>query len=289
MVVGLAVVLATPGRAEIYKDIRVTLNSMLAGILGTPERAPRDLVINGQPLEFTPYQSDRSISDITDEWLRVLAANTRPAMPKSSDREELTAVIAANMMIVPKVSRIRDDLAVVVRFFDGDGEAALDYMRRQDPNDPSEKAPIPGVSIMISRPADAPMTEVLMSRFDDVAATLPAFAAPADVGKLPVSLRPPAGVEVLSDIGDRDKGHMSRTVVSKGTLAAARWSDQRADLLVRDGFTIETPPAERGGVTALYGRRGSVEANVLYTRSKTDGRTVEVIQIRQPFVEGITP
>ncbi|ANK94587.1 MULTISPECIES: hypothetical protein [Rhizobium] len=289
LVVGLAVILATPGRAEIYKDIRVTLNSMLAGILGTPERAPRDLVINGQPLEFTPYQSDRSISDITDEWLRVLAANTRPAMPKSSGREELTAVIAANMMIVPKVSRIRDDLAVVVRFFDGDGEAALDYMRRQDPNDPSAKAPIPGVSIMIRRPADAPMTEVLMSRFDDVAATLPAFAAPADVGKLPVSLRPPAGVEVLSDIGDRDKGHMSRTVVSKGTLAAARWSDQRADLLIRDGFTIETPPAERGGVTALYGRRGSVEANVLYTRSKTDGRTVEVIQIRQPFVEGITP
>ncbi|AGS24770.1 hypothetical protein [Rhizobium etli] len=289
LAVGLAVVLATPGRAEIYKDIRVTLNSMLAGILGTPERAPRDLVINGQPLEFTPYQSDRSISDISDDWLRVLAANTRPAMPKSSDREELTAVIAANMMIVPKVSRIRDDLAVVVRFFDGDGEAALDYMRRQDPNGPSAKAPIPGVSIMIRRPADAPMTEVLMSRFDDVAATLPAFAAPADVGKLPMSLRPPAGVEVLSDIGDRDKGHMSRTVVSKGTLAAARWSDQRADLLVRDGFTIETPPAERGGVTALYGRRGSVEANVLYTRSKTDGRTVEVIQIRQPFVGGTTP
>ncbi|MDK4735878.1 hypothetical protein [Rhizobium sp. CNPSo 3490] len=288
LVVGLAV-MATPGRAEIYKDIRVTLNSMLAGILGTPERAPRDLVINGQPLEFTPYQSDRSISEITDEWLRVLAANTRPAMPKSSDREELTAVIAANMMIVPKVSRIRDDLAVVVRFFDGDGEAALAYMRRQDPNDPSARAPIAGVSIMIRRPADAPMTEVLMSRFDDVAATLPAFAAPADVAKLPTSLRPPAGVEVLSDIGDHDKGHMSRTVVSKGTLAAARWSDQRADLLVRDGFTIETPPAERGGVTALYGRRGSVEANVLYTRSRTDGRTVEVIQIRQPFVEGTTP
>ncbi|MBX5225055.1 hypothetical protein HJC06_01145 [Rhizobium sp. NLR9b] len=289
LVVGLAVMVATPGRATIYKDIRVTLNSMLAGILGAPERAPRDLVINGQPLEFTPYQSDRSISDITDEWLRVLAANTRPAMPKSSDREELTAVIAANMMIVPKVSRIRDDLAVVVRFFDGDGEAALDYMRRQDLNNPTARAPIPGVSIMIRRPANAPRTEVLMSRFDDVAATLPAFAAPADVGKLPQSLRPPAGVEVLSDIGDHDKGHMSRTVVSKGTLAAARWSDQRADLLVRDGFTIETPPAERGGVTALYGRRGSVEANVLYTRSKTDGRTVEVIQIRQPFLEGITP
>ncbi|MBX5219563.1 hypothetical protein HJC04_04390 [Rhizobium sp. NLR8a] len=288
LVVGLAVI-ASPGRAEIYKDIRVTLNSMLAGILGAPERAPRDLVINGQPLEFTPYQSDRSISDITDEWLRVLAANTRPAMPKSSDREELTAVIAANMMIVPKVSRIRDDLAVVVRFFDGDGEAALAYMRRQDPNKPSARAPIPGVSIMIRRPANAPMTEVLMSRFDDVAATLPAFAAPADVAKLPTSLRPPAGVEVLSDIGDHDKGHMSRTVVSKGTLAAARWSDQRADLLIRDGFTIETPPAERGGVIALYGRRGSVEANVLYTRSKTDGRTVEVIQIRQPFLEGITP
>ncbi|MBB3352612.1 hypothetical protein HJB79_05025 [Rhizobium lentis] len=288
LIVGLAV-MTTPGRAEIYKDIRVTLNSMLAGILGAPERAPRDLVINGQPLEFTPYQSDRSIADITDEWLRVLAANTRPAMPKSSDREELTAVIAANMMIVPKVSRIRDDLAVVVRFFDGDGEAALDYMREQDPNDPSARAPIPGVSIMIRRPADAPMTEVLMSRFDNVAATLPAFAAPADVAKLPTSLRPPAGVEVLSDIGDHDKGHMSRTVVSKGTLAAARWSDQRADLLVRDGFTIETPPEERGGVTALYGRRGSVEANVLYTRSKTDGRTVEVIQIRQPFVEGLTP
>ncbi len=104
-----------------------------------------------------------------------------------------------------------------------------------------------------------------------------------------MSLRPPAGVEVLSDIGDRDKGHTSRTVVSKGTLTASRWSDQRADLLVRDGFTIETPPAQRGGVTALYGRRGSVEANVLYVRSKTDGRTVEVIQIRQPFVEGITP
>ncbi|MFS2174459.1 hypothetical protein ACCC98_00645 [Rhizobium pisi] len=289
LVIGLAVAVATPGRAEIYKDFRVTLNSMLASILGAPERSPRDLVINGQPLEFTPYQSDRSISDITDEWLRVLAANTRPALPKSNSKEELTAVIAANMLIVPKTSRIRDDLAVVVRFFDGDGEAALDYLKRQDPANPSAKPPIPGVSILIRRPADAPMTEVLMSRFEDVASTLPAFAAPADVSKLPQSLRPPAGVEVLSDIGDHDKGHMSRTVVSKGTLSAARWSDQRADLLARDGFTIEAPPAERGGVTALYGRRGSVEANVLYTRSKTDGRTVEVVQIRQPFVEGITP
>ncbi|MBY3542591.1 hypothetical protein HFN69_19165 [Rhizobium laguerreae] len=289
LVIGLAAAMATPVRAEIYKDLRVTLNSMLAGILGAPERAPRDLVINGQPLEFTPYQSDRSISDITDEWLRVLAVNTRPALPKSNDKEELTAVIAANMLIVPKTSRIRDDLAVVVRFFDGDGEAARDYLRRQDPANSSARAPIPGVTIMIRRPADAPMTEVLMSRFDDVASTLPAFAAPADVTKLPQSLRPPAGVEVLSDIGDRDKGHTSRTVVSKGTLSAVRWSDQRADLLARDGFTIETPPAQRGGVTALYGRRGSVEANVLYTRSKTDGRTVEVIQIRQPFVGGITP
>ncbi|TBY06200.1 hypothetical protein [Rhizobium laguerreae] len=289
LVIGLAAAMATPVRAEIYKDLRVTLNSMLAGILGAPERAPRDLVINGQPLEFTPYQSDRSISDITDEWLRVLAVNTRPALPKSNDKEELTAVIAANMLIVPKTSRIRDDLAVVVRFFDGDGEAALDYLRRQDPSNSSARAPIAGVTIMIRRPADAPMTEVLMSRFDDVASTLPAFAAPADVTKLPQSLRPPAGVEVLSDIGDRDKGHTSRTVVSKGTLSAVRWSDQRADLLARDGFTIETPPAQRGGVTALYGRRGSVEANVLYTRSKTDGRTVEVIQIRQPFVGGITP
>ncbi|MBB3914812.1 hypothetical protein [Rhizobium fabae] len=289
LVIGLAVAVATPGRAEIYKDFRVTLNSMLASILGAPERSPRDLVINGQPLEFTPYQSDRSISDITDEWLRVLAANTRPALPKSNSKEELTAVIAANMLIVPKTSRIRDDLAVVVRFFDGDGEAALDYLRRQDPANPSAKPPIPGVSILIRRPADAPMTEVLMSRFEDVGSTLPAFAAPADVSKLPQSLRPPAGVEVLSDIGDHDKGHMSRTVVSKGTLSAVRWSDQRADLLARDGFTIEAPPAERGGVTALYGRRGSVEANVLYTRSRTDGRTVEVVQIRQPFVEGITP
>ncbi|MBY3330102.1 MULTISPECIES: hypothetical protein [Rhizobium] len=289
LVIGLAAAMATPVRAEIYKDLRVTLNSMLAGILGAPERAPRDLVINGQPLEFTPYQSDRSISDITDEWLRVLAVNTRPALPKSNDKEELTAVIAANMLIVPKTSRIRDDLAVVVRFFDGDGEAALDYLRRQDPSNSSARAPIPGVTIMIRRPADAPMTEVLMSRFENVASTLPAFAAPADVTKLPQSLRPPAGVEVLSDIGDRDKGHTSRTVVSKGTLSAVRWSDQRADLLARDGFTIETPPVQRGGVTALYGRRGSVEANVLYTRSKTDGRTVEVIQIRQPFVGGITP
>ncbi|MBY3182751.1 hypothetical protein HFO24_13890 [Rhizobium laguerreae] len=289
LVIGLAAAMATPVRAEIYKDLRVTLNSMLAGILGAPERAPRDLAINGQPLEFTPYQSDRSISDITDEWLRVLAANTKPALPRSDNKEELTAVIAANMLIVPKTSRIRDDLAVVVRFFDGDGEAALDYLRRQEPANSSARAPIPGVTIMIRRPADAPMTEVLMSRFDDVASTLPAFAAPADVTKLPQSLRPPAGVEVLSDIGDRDKGHTSRTVVSKGTLSATRWSDQRADLLARDGFTIETPPAQRGGVTALYGRRGSVEANVLYTRSKTDGRTVEVIQIRQPFVGGITP
>ncbi|RUM26937.1 hypothetical protein EFQ99_01665 [Rhizobium vallis] len=285
LVVGLAAaIMAKPGHAEVYKDFRATLNSMLAGILGAPERSPRDLVINGQPLEFTPYQSDRSISDITDEWLRVLAANTRPAMPKSSDREELTAVIAANMLIVPKTSRIRDDLAVVVRFFDGDGEAALDYLSRQDPAHPSARAPIPGVSILIRRPADAPMTEVLMTRFDDVAATLPAFAAPADVSKLPPSLRPPAGVEVLSDIGDHDTGHMSRTVVSKGTLSATRWSDARADLLIRDGFTIEAPPVQRGGVTALYGRRGSVEANVLYTSSKSDGGTVEVIQIRQPFV-----
>ncbi len=143
LVIGLAAAVATPGRAEIYKDLRVTLNSMLAGIVGAPERAPRDLVINGQPLEFTPYQSNRSISDITDEWLRVLAVNTRPALPKSNDKEELTAVIAANMLIVPKTSRIRDDLAVVVRFFDGDGEAALDYMRRQDPEESFGKSADP--------------------------------------------------------------------------------------------------------------------------------------------------
>ncbi|MGO7550582.1 hypothetical protein AB9E34_33100, partial [Rhizobium leguminosarum] len=62
-----------------------------------------------------------------------------------------TAVIASNILIVPKTSRIRDDLAVVVRFFDGDGDAALDYLRRQDPKNPSARAPIPGVSIMIRR------------------------------------------------------------------------------------------------------------------------------------------
>ncbi|MGO7443013.1 hypothetical protein ACC673_37820, partial [Rhizobium ruizarguesonis] len=81
-------------------------------IVGAPERAPRALVIHGQQLEFPPYQSDRSISAITDEWLRVLAVNTRPALPKSNDRQERTAVIAANMLIGPKTSRIRDDLAV---------------------------------------------------------------------------------------------------------------------------------------------------------------------------------
>lgn len=54
------------------------------------------------------------------------------------------------MLIVPKTSRIRDDLAVVVRFFDGDGEAALDYLKRQDPENPSARAPIPGVTIMTS-------------------------------------------------------------------------------------------------------------------------------------------
>lgn len=57
LVIGFAAAMATPGRAEIYKDLRVTLNSMLAGIVGAPERAPRDLVINGQPLEFTPIRA----------------------------------------------------------------------------------------------------------------------------------------------------------------------------------------------------------------------------------------
>ena len=287
---GLAVMAAiTPGRAEVFKSVRATLNSMLAGIVGAPERTPRDLVINGQPLQFTPYQSDRSVSDITDEWLQALTAKTQIALPKTSDRAELTTVIAANILTVPKVSRVRDELAVVVQFFDGNGNAALDYLQRQDRSRPSAKGPIPGVSIMIRRTANAPTTEVLMTRFDDVASALPAFAAPADVSNLPQSLRPPAGVDVLSDIGDHDQGHTSRTVISKGGLSGARWSDVRAGLLARDGFTIETPSTHGDGIIALYGRRGSVEANVLYTHSKTDGRTVEVIQIRQPFVEGTTP
>ncbi|MGO8586838.1 hypothetical protein ACC846_38345, partial [Rhizobium ruizarguesonis] len=72
----------------------------------------------------------------TDEWLRVLSVNTRPALPKGNDRQELTAFIAANMLIVPNTSRIRDDLSVVVQFFDGDGEAALYYLRLQDPTNP---------------------------------------------------------------------------------------------------------------------------------------------------------
>jgi hypothetical protein len=282
---------ARPGMADVYRTVAKTLDTVMAQIAGSPERRPRDLVVNGQPLQFTPYQSKRSVADITDEWLAALKLDTRPADGKGNENEEAFAA-AANLLVSPKVSRVGDDYSVVIRFFDGDGPSAQSFLHAQDlarmGKIPSDR-PMPGVAVSIHRPAGSDMTEVLMTRFDDVQATLAAFTAPADIRKLPAAMRPPAGAEVLSDIGDQGTGHTSRTVISSGVLSAQNWSDARANLLTRAGFSVEAKRAGKNGVLALHARRETVEADILYTKGSKAGEVVEVIEIRQPLVEGKMP
>lgn len=282
---------ARPGMADVYRTVAKRLDTVIAEISGSPERRPRDLVINGQPLQFTPYQSKRSVGDITDEWLAALKLDTRPAEGKGNAGEE-TFAAAANLLVSPKVSRVGGDYAVVIRFFDGDGPAAQSFLHAQDIariGKIASNRPMPGVALSIRRMPGSDMTEVLMTRFDDVQATLAAFTAPADVRKLPATMRPPAGAEVLSDIGDQGTGHTSRTVISSGVLSAQNWSDARANLLTRAGFSVEGKRAGANGVLALHARRETVEADILYTRGSKPGETVEVIEIRQPLVEGKMP
>lgn len=279
-----------PAAADVYRYVETSLQTILAGIVGAPERQPRDLTINGAPLEFTPYQSSRSVADITDEWLKALAADTRLA-PVPADPVAAQLARAANDLVTPKVSRVGDDFSVIVRFFDGDGPAALAFLDRNVALTPAELAsrPTPGMAVSVRRPPGSQTTEVLMSRFEDAAASLAAFAADADPRRLPATLRPPAGVTVLSDIGDRGAGHMTRTVVSSGRVSAAAWRDTRARLLAGGGFSVERVPPGRNGLLALHGRRGAVEADVLYASGANAGEIVEVIAIRQLLLEGKAP
>lgn len=281
---------ARPAVAEVYRYMRASLESVLSGIVGSPERRARDLIVNGQPLRFTPYQSDRDVADITDEWLAALRADTR-FVPVPVDPVEAELAVAANRLVVPKLSRVHGDFSVIVRFFDGDGPAAFSFLRAGASPiaaDPANNRAIPGTTVSVLRPDGSRMTDVLMTRFDDTAAGLAAFTASADIRRLPAALRPPAGAEVLSDIGDQGSGHISRTVISSGVLSAATWRNTRSRLLERDGFTVEITRPGKNGVLAMHARRGSVEADVLYTNGSNTSEIVEVIAIRQLLVEGKT-
>ncbi|MEP9374719.1 hypothetical protein [Mesorhizobium sp. KR1-2] len=248
-------------------------------------------MINGQPLEFTPYQSTRSVADITDEWLEALDADTRLAH-LAADPMAVELAAAANRLVAPKVSRVGEDFSVIVRFFDGNGSDALSFLQAgaaRLPTDTAAAGPIPGVTVSIRRPPGSKMTEVLMTRFDDAVASLEAFASAADPRRLPAALRPPAGVEVLSDIGDHDRSHISRTVISSGALSSSAWRDTRAHLLERDGFAVDGTRPGKNSSLALHARRGAVEADVLYTKGIKADEIVEVIAIRQLLVEGRIP
>ncbi|MBB6487051.1 hypothetical protein [Rhizobium lusitanum] len=286
------VLTAQPGMADVYRTVHASASSLLAAIVGSPERRPRDLMVNGQPLTFTPYQSNRAVSDITAEWLQVLQADTRPVQAPEGDVSEAQFTSAANIFIQPKVSHIGDNYAVIVRFFDGDGAVARDFLHAQNDAMKGRRSQVPmvqGIAVSIRRLPGSNRTEALMSRFDDVRSTLAAFAAPADSRKLPSSLQPPAGVEVLSDIGDRGDGHISRTIISSGNLSVSAWSDARSNLLGRAGFNVDPPRTGRGGVLALHARHENVEADVIYTRGKDTDKTIEVVEIRQPLIEGNMP
>ncbi|UIY31853.1 hypothetical protein LZK73_33785 (plasmid) [Neorhizobium galegae] len=181
----------------------------------------------------------------------------------------------------PRSSRAGDDFAVIVQFFDGDASNALAFINdRVQTLDNASK--MPGVAVSIRRAKGASQTEVLMTRFDNVPALLSGFDKPASSATLPPSLRPPPGVDIIADFGDKGTGHTSRTVISSGNVSAAQWSDQRADILRREGFSVELRQARGRGVIALHGRRKNVEADILYTKSKNSAETVEVIAIRQP-------
>lgn len=285
---------ARKGMADVYETARTSLFTLFAEVIEAPERRPRDLVVNGRPLAFTPYRSARPVDEIAQDWLAVLAVNTRPAAEAGMDAQTAGAAGIANLLVEPKVSRVSQDFAVVVQFFDGNGPAAMANVLAK--TDPARRAggaaatpPMPGVAVVIRRAGRDADADVLMTRFEDVPSALAAFAGPADKAALPVSLRPPAGGEVLSDLGDRGSAHLSRTVVNSARMQPAAWAAMRAALLRRDGFAMEAPPAPGNGLVALRARRGTVEADVLYAPGIDAGEVVEVIEIREPLLAGDTP
>lgn len=286
------VLTSRPGEADVYQLVERGLSGLLADVVDTPERQPRDLMVNGQPLAFTPYHSARPADAVCRDWKAALAAHHRAAVDASGDPERWGAKVAADVLAAPKATRLPDQGCAVVQFFDGDGRAAMDYVLASSParlKAGSQRPPMPGVTVMIRQAGERGGSDVLMSRFNDVPATLSAYAAPANVAALPPSLQPPAGATVLNDLGDRGTQHVSRTVVTSGHLSMAAWADMRRDLLARENFSIQAQSTSTDGLAAFQGRRGSVEADVHYSPGKEPGEVVEVIELREPQLAGQTP
>lgn len=273
--------------ADVYLTATTSVSGAIAGIVGAPEREPRALVLNGQPLAFAPYTSDRPVADIAADWAGTLERAIVPIPFDGRDPDQAAAAAVALALLPPKVALVSEEFATVVQFFDGDGRKALDHVQSAGKGNPAR--PIPATVVTIRRPAGAERTEVLMTRMEDAMRTLGAFAAPVDAGSLPESLKPPAGASVLMDLSDDGGGHRSRSIVSRGPLGARAWAERRAALLVKAGFVVEASAAGPAGVTTLRGRRGAEEADVLYTTGSGSGEVVEVMHIREPIAEGASP
>ncbi|WP_181708500.1 hypothetical protein [Chthonobacter rhizosphaerae] len=277
---------AREGSAEVWLGVQVSPGASLAAILGAPERRPRDLVINGQPLRFTPYRSERPVIEIADEWAATLAAGIRPAIVVDTDPHTAIAAVAATSFLVPRVMKVSDEFATVVHFFDGDGPAALAYFAARTSAEAEAFLPrgsMPGVVVTIRRPAGADATDVLMTRLEEAPAVMSAFMEPVAAEALPIMLQPPGGAEVLMDMSDEGGGHRSRSVVTSGRLAPRLFAESRAALLAASDFDMEYAPARGAALAALRGRNGPLEVDVLYTAGEQPSEVLEVIHLREPL------
>lgn len=270
--------------AEVYAAATTSMGGALAELLGAPERAPRALLVNGQPLSFAPYSSDRPVADLAADWSRTLQGAIVPIPYDGADAEQSAQAAVALAFLPPKVAVLSDEFATVVQFFDGDGRKAMAHVQATAKG--GKPGPIPATVVTLRRPAGADRTDVLMSRMDDTTGMLSAFAAAPDADEIPTALKPPAGATVLMDLSDEGDGHRSRSVVVRAPVAARAWAERRAVLLSQAGFTVEATAAGTAGITALRARRAAEEADVLYTAGAVPGEVVEVIHIREPLAGG---
>jgi hypothetical protein len=276
--------------ADVYLEIRHSLSQMLAQAVGMPERQPRDLMLNGTPLSFTPYRSDRPIDAILNDYVEALTLRIRPATAKPADGllpgMMDRAVAAANAMVKPKVARMKDGFATVTQFFDGDGNAARDYLLERMIFTPAPQTRMPGVTLVLRRPAEAPSTDVIASRFDDAPALIGSFSKDADPSRLPSFLRPPPGARLIADLGDRGTTVISRTILSSSTRAPEQWAIERRSALALEGFELDPPSGGHGSLLSFGARRGAVEADIAYVASTRADEFTEIIEIRQPGIKG---
>lgn len=275
--------------AEVYLELSQTFYGLVAEAAGEAERQPRDLSLNGAPIAFSPYTSQRPVDAVLDDYLRALRAHSVPA--RAGPEEGLPpgmmkqAVAMSARLIEPRVARLDDGTALVTQFFDGNGNAARDYLLARMTLQPGQP-PVPGVTVMMRRPAGAPVTDVLASRFDDVPGMLTAFGADADQARLPDFLRPPAGASLVADLGDRGAGIMSRTIIARAARSPEQWASERRPVLETAGFRLEALRGGRGQPLSFGARRGAAEADITYVASPTEGDTIEVIELRQPGLAG---